>query len=70
MSSSEDSAAVQQSTTAEMSTVALQADDEGKLARLSGRSADDVDGVLGSWGSGDCGGEEPSNEGLDLHLEK
>lgn len=68
MTCGDDSARVQQRTTTEVGTVALQTDDVGKLASCSGGSTDDIDRVLGGGGSGDCGGHETSEECLELHL--
>lgn len=51
-----------------MSTVALQADNEGEFAGCSDCSANNGV-ILGSGCSGDCGHKESGNECFVLHLE-
>lgn len=61
---------VQQSTTAEVRATALQTDDEGEVASLSGGSTNNGDRVLGSRSRGDGGGHEASEDCLVLHLDE
>lgn len=67
---SDDGAGVEEGTTAEMGAAALETDNEGEVAGCSGCSTNNLDRVLGSGSSRDCGGHEASNECLVLHLDE
>jgi hypothetical protein len=69
VSSGDDGARVQEGTTADVRTAALQANDEGELACCGNCSADNSHRVLGSRSSGDCRGHEASEDHLVLHLD-
>lgn len=67
VSSSDDGARVEERSTAEVGSAALQTDDEGEVTSSSNRSTDDGDRVLGSGSSKYCGGHEASNHCFVLH---
>lgn len=68
VSGGDDSVRVQQSTTTEVRTTLLQADNVGELASCSGCSTDDV--ILGGGCSNDCGSHKAGEECFVLHLEE
>jgi hypothetical protein len=70
VSGGDDGVGVDEGATAEMRAALLQGDNEGEVASVSGGSTNDVNRVLRSRGSGDCGGHEASDHCLVLHFEE
>lgn len=70
VSCSDDGVGVEERTTTEVGAALLQRDDEGEVASAGDCTTDDVDKILRSGSSGNCGGQKASDDCLVLHLDK